>query len=58
MGKSREREIILKTDKRTIFLEMGLGGYWQVATYCCVARKHRQRAAYAPALFLLAAAYR
>jgi hypothetical protein len=25
MGKGRERQIILKTDKRTIFLEMGLG---------------------------------
>jgi hypothetical protein len=25
MGKRRQRQIILKTDKRTIFLEMGLG---------------------------------
>jgi hypothetical protein len=26
MGKGREPQIILKTDERTIFLEMGLGG--------------------------------
>jgi hypothetical protein len=29
MGKGRERQIILKTDQRTIFLEMGLGGKFQ-----------------------------
>jgi len=29
MGKARERQIILKKDKRTIFLEMGLGGKFQ-----------------------------
>jgi hypothetical protein len=29
MGKDRERQVILKTDKRTIFLEMGLGGKFQ-----------------------------
>ena len=34
------------------------GRYRQVAADCCAARKHRQRAAYAIALFLLAAAYR
>jgi hypothetical protein len=26
MGKGRERQIILKTDQRTVLLEMGLGG--------------------------------
>jgi hypothetical protein len=29
MGKTRERQIILKTDKRTILLEMGLGRKFQ-----------------------------
>jgi hypothetical protein len=29
MGKGRERQIILKTDQRTIFLEVGLGGKFQ-----------------------------
>jgi hypothetical protein len=29
MGKGRERQIILKTDKRTIFIKMGLGGKFQ-----------------------------
>jgi hypothetical protein len=26
MGKNRKPQVILKTDQRTIFLEMGLGG--------------------------------
>jgi len=26
MGKGRERQIILKTDQRTLLLELGLGG--------------------------------
>jgi hypothetical protein len=29
MGKGRERQIILKTDQRTVLLEMGLGGKFQ-----------------------------
>jgi hypothetical protein len=29
MGRQHEPQIILKTDKRTIFLEMGLGGRYQ-----------------------------
>jgi hypothetical protein len=29
MGKARERQIILKTDQRTVLLEMGLGGKFQ-----------------------------
>jgi hypothetical protein len=29
MGKGRERQIILKTDQRTLLLEMGLGGKFQ-----------------------------
>jgi hypothetical protein len=29
MGKGRERQIILKTDKRAIFLEIRLGGKFQ-----------------------------
>jgi hypothetical protein len=29
MGKGRERQIILKTDKRTVLLELGLGGKFQ-----------------------------
>jgi hypothetical protein len=29
MGKGREPQIILKTDQRTVLLEMGLGGKFQ-----------------------------
>jgi hypothetical protein len=29
MGKGRERQIILKTDQRTLLLELGLGGKFQ-----------------------------
>jgi hypothetical protein len=29
MGKGREPQIILKTEERTIFLEMGLGGKFE-----------------------------
>jgi hypothetical protein len=29
MGKGRERQIVLKTDQRTVLLEMGLGGKFQ-----------------------------
>jgi hypothetical protein len=29
MGKDREPEIVLKTDQRTVLLEMGLGGKFQ-----------------------------
>jgi hypothetical protein len=29
MGKDRERQVILKTDQRTVLLEMGLGGKFQ-----------------------------
>ena len=29
MGKGRERQIILKTDQRTLILELGLGGKFQ-----------------------------
>jgi hypothetical protein len=29
MGKTRERQIILKADQRTILLELGLGGKLQ-----------------------------
>jgi hypothetical protein len=29
MGKGREREAILKTDQRTVLLELGLGGKFQ-----------------------------
>ena len=32
MGKGRERQIILKTDKRTILLELGVGGKFQAGS--------------------------
>jgi hypothetical protein len=35
MGKARERQIILKTDQRNIFLELSLGGKLQAKSSGC-----------------------
>ena len=35
MSKGRERRIILKTDQRTVLLEMGLGGKFQAKSSEC-----------------------
>ena len=64
VGREEELELLLrrwskaKTGEGQVVLLSGEAGHWQIAADCGAAGTSRQRAAHAPAVFLLTAAYR